>query len=80
MAEPDNLVLVYLRRMDEKLDCVVERLDNLMARLGSIKKQVLGARRDLIELRADFVRLEPRMDSPDTRVSRIERRLDLAEA
>jgi predicted nucleic acid-binding Zn-ribbon protein len=70
--EPDNIVLRYLRRIDERLDRVDTSLQNLIVRVGSVKEQVAG-------LRKDFVRLEVRVDQMDDCMKRMERRLDLTD-
>jgi phage shock protein A len=70
--EPDNIVLRYLRRIDERLDRVDTSLQNLIARIGSVEEQVAG-------LRKDFVRLEVRVDQMDDCMKRMERRLDLTD-
>jgi hypothetical protein len=44
--EPENLVLVYLRRLDEKADAVREDLREVKDRLGSLERQVAGTRVD----------------------------------
>ena len=64
--EPDGIVLVYLRRMDEKLDRVVDDLRDLEARVTSPEEGVVG--------------LQRRMDRMHLRIDRIEKRLDLTEA
>lgn len=70
--EPDNIVLRYLRRIDERLDRVDTSLQNLIARIGSVEEQVSG-------LRKDFVRLAVPFDQMDDRMKRMERRLDLTD-
>jgi len=64
--EPDNLVLRYLRRIDEKLDRVI-------AEVADLKHRVT-----LLEL--GFAGIHQRVDRVDLRLERIERRLDLVEA
>ena len=64
-AEPDNLVLVYLRRLDEKLDRVIDEVRDLKMRVTSLEEAVSGVNR--------------RMDRFEARLDRIERRLDLVE-
>jgi hypothetical protein len=78
--EPENFVLQYLRRMDTKLDRVVDELVNVKQRLGSLEGQVALMRRDFSQLREVFLRLEHRIDEMDGRMLRIERRLNLVGA
>jgi L-rhamnose isomerase len=64
MAEsPDNLVLVYLRRLDEKVDLVIDRLHEPTNRVGMLETQ--------------YASLSNRLDRIDVRLDRIERRLEL---
>ena len=40
MAEPDNLTLVYLRRLDAKMDAMSDNLNDLKARFTTLEIQV----------------------------------------
>ena len=42
--EPDNLVLVYLRRIDGKIDRLTEDVQDLKHRVTSLEGQVAGLR------------------------------------
>lgn len=53
--QPDSLVLVYLRRMDEKLDRALEWLDDLTHRVTSLELKVSL-------LHNDFARQSERID------------------
>jgi archaellum component FlaC len=64
--EPDNLVLKYLRRIDEKLDRVIDDVADLKVRTTAVEEALAGVNR--------------RLDRLEGRVERIERRLDLVEA
>lgn len=64
--EPDNIVLVMLRRIDAKLDRVGEDVHNLKVRMTSVEEGMAVMNRPVD-------RIEERLD-------RIERRLDLTEA
>jgi hypothetical protein len=71
--QPDNLILVYLRRRDEKLDRVIARLDDLSHRVTSpAMKTAL--------LHNDFARQSERIDRIEVRLEMIERRLDIVGA
>ncbi len=63
--EPDNLTLVYLRRLDEKIDRVGDDLRDLKVRMTAVEENLAGVQR--------------RIDRLDTRVERIEKRLDLVD-
>jgi hypothetical protein len=63
--EPDNIVLIYLRRIDEKLDRVVDDVRDLKVGVTGLEEGLAGVNR--------------RLDRADARLDRIERRLDLVE-
>jgi archaellum component FlaC len=63
--EPDNLILQYLRRFDQKLDRVVDEMLDVKVRLTAVEEGLAG--------------IDPRLDRLEIRVERIERRLDLVE-
>jgi cob(I)alamin adenosyltransferase len=61
--EPDNLVLAMLRRMDAKLDRVIDDLHDLKVRMTAVEEGLNVVQR--------------RIDRLEDRVERVERRLDL---
>ncbi|RXH14379.1 hypothetical protein [Bradyrhizobium guangzhouense] len=63
--EPDNIVLQYLRRFDERLDRVVDEMLDVKVPLTAVEEGLAGVNR--------------RLDRLEGRVERIERRLDLVE-
>jgi hypothetical protein len=63
--EPDNLVSLMLRRLDTKMDQVVDDLRHVKVRLTSVEE--------------GFNVVQRRIDRPADRVERIEKRLDLVE-
>jgi len=70
---PDNIVLVYLRRMDERLEQLAIDMREVKERLHILKQQ--GA-----SLHAQYASLSGRIDRIETRLDRIERRLELTPA
>lgn len=64
--EPDNLVLKYLRRLDEKFDRVIDDVHDLKVRMTSVEEGLVGVQR--------------RIDRMEVRLERIENRLDLVGA
>lgn len=64
--EPENLTLIYLRRIDEKVDRLIDDVADVKARLTAVEENLAGVHR--------------RIDRLEVRVERIERRLDLTEA
>ena len=63
--EPDNLVLRYLRRIDEKMDRQVDDLHDIKVGLTAVEEGLVGVQR--------------RVDRMENRLDRIERRFDLVE-
>ena len=63
--EQDNIVLVYLRRFDDKLDRIADDVRDIKVRLTSVEEGLAGVNR--------------RLDRIEMRVDRIERRLDLVD-
>jgi hypothetical protein len=71
--EPENLLLTYLRRIDEKVD-------RLRDDVRELKTGLNGVRRDLIALAETDARVELMVDRQSERLDKIERRLDLRDA
>ena len=72
-GQPDNLMLVYLRRLDGKMDRLSEDVADVKRRVTSLEAKV-------VLLHGDFATQSERLDRIEVRLDRIERRLDLAEA
>jgi chromosome segregation ATPase len=70
--EPDNLVLVYLRRFDSVLGEMRADIRNLALRVGALEQRFAA-------LEARFASLEEQMIHANQRLDRIERRLDLVD-
>lgn len=64
--QPDNIVLVYLRRIDEKVDRLSDDLRELRARIGVVAQGV--------------AQMSGRIDRLADRAERIERRLEFSPA
>ena len=65
MPEPDNVVLAYPRRIDEKVDRVIDDVRDIKVRVTNLEQGQAGIQR--------------RLDRVEARLDRIERRLDLVE-
>jgi archaellum component FlaC len=61
--DPQNITHVYLRRIDQKLDRVLDDVNDLKVRITSVEESLVGVQR--------------RVDRLEMRVERIEHRLDL---
>ena len=64
--DPDNLVLTLLRRVDSKLDRVIDDVQDLKVRMTAVEEGLAGVNRCL--------------DRIEIRVESFERRLDLVGA
>jgi archaellum component FlaC len=64
--EPENVVLVMLRRIDERTERMADDLQDLKVRVTSVEEGLVGVNR--------------RLDRLESRVERIERRLELTDA
>ena len=70
--EPDNLVLEMLRRLDQKVDRVVEDLQDLKLRVTGVEERLAGVEMSVAGVQRRIDRIEQRLD-------RIEKRLDLVD-
>jgi predicted nucleic acid-binding Zn-ribbon protein len=68
--EPNKPILVYLRRMDEKLDRLAASVTDLGRRVTSLETKV-------VLLHGDFAAQSERIDRIEVRLDRIEHRLDI---
>ncbi len=64
--EPDNLVLVLLRKMDGKLDRLAEDMRDVKVRMTHVEEGLAGVNR--------------RLDRLEVRVDRIDSRLELVDS
>jgi archaellum component FlaC len=64
-GEPDNVVLVLLRKIDERTERMAEDLQDIKVRVTSVEEGLAGVNR--------------RLDRLEGRVERIERRLELTD-
>jgi hypothetical protein len=65
MPEPDNVVLVYLRRIEEKVDRVIDDMRDIKFRVTNLEEGQAG--------------LQRRLNREEARLDRIVWRLDLVE-
>lgn len=73
MAEPVDLTLDYLRRLDGKLHDVRADLDEVRTALRSLEDRQLGGERSIGLVCLDMARRDRRSDALASRVKRIER-------
>ncbi|NQW00331.1 MAG: hypothetical protein HQ483_11580 [Rhodospirillales bacterium] len=69
----DALILEHLKSIQATLARHGEQLTTVIERIGSLERNVAA-------LHVDFANLSSRTDSVDTRLERVERRLDLIPA
>ena len=73
---PESLVLVFLRRLDGKVDRIAVDVQEVKTRMTSVEQQVAN----LAATQAShYAILSTRLDRVESRLDRIERRLDLVE-
>ena len=75
--EAEDLLLVYLRRIDGKVDGLGQDLQELKARVSAVELGQAAIRRDLAQLVETDARLQIGLDRLHADVGRIRRRLDL---
>ncbi len=63
--EPENMTLVILRRLDEKMDRLIDDVRDLKVRTTAVEENLAGVQR--------------RIDRVEARIERIEKRLDLVD-
>ena len=64
--QPENLMLIYLRRLDGKMDKLIDDMLEVKQRLGHLEGQ--------------YASISRRVDSLDIRLERVERRLEIVPA
>jgi predicted nucleic acid-binding Zn-ribbon protein len=78
--QPENQMLVFLRRLDTKMDRLADDFREVRDRLTSVELGLAGVRRDIGGLAEADARMQVRIDRLDGRLERIEKRLDLIDA
>jgi len=78
--EPENIVLVYLRRLDAKVDTVIQKQDETILRVTRIEAGLARVRQDQGSDAEYVAQLRAEVDRLGKEVDRINRRLDLTEA
>jgi phage shock protein A len=74
---PDNLILVYLRRMDAKIDTLTNDVGDLKRRMTALEIQ---AGQMIATEQTHYAAVTMRLDRVEDRLDRIERRLDVVPA
>ena len=70
--EPENVVRVLLRQMDQKIDRLGDDVGDLKVRMSAVESQIGN-------MQAQIGTINGRLDRVDGRRDRIEKRLDLVE-
>lgn len=73
----ENLILEHLRVIRGDVSKLVNAVDDLRIRIGSLEEHVAGMRRDMSLLHGDIAITHKRLDGLESRVERIEKRLEL---
>jgi len=77
--EPENLALVYLRRIDAKVDSLAGDLHEVRDRLTAVEIALAGIRRDIGGLAETDARLQASVDRLRDEMTRVNRRLDISD-
>lgn len=77
MEDPENLTLVYLRRLDAKMDKIINQVDGLTVRTAALEGGLATVIKQLGGLMETDAHLASRVDNMERRLDRIEHRLDL---
>ncbi|WP_036259808.1 hypothetical protein [Methylocapsa aurea] len=75
----DSLIFEYLRRLDMKLDRVIEDIGDLKIRMTAVEERLARTDAAIANLELSIAGVNRRIDRIDGRLDRIERRLDLVE-
>ncbi|MSP00178.1 MAG: hypothetical protein EXR07_03870 [Acetobacteraceae bacterium] len=75
-GDPENPMLVFLRRIDAKVDRLAEDMADVRQRLTSLEIQVAKA---AATEASHYAQIMLRLDRNEQRLDRIERRVDLVE-
>ena len=78
VAEPDDLVLEHLKRIQAELSAARERDEALLARMVAFETAMLSVKREVLTGEETDARLQAAVDGILRRIDRIERRLELA--
>ena len=79
VEEPESLTLVYLRRLDAKVDRLGVDMIEVKDRLTALEQGQVAIWRVLTDHAEADARLQVQVDRISGRLDRIERRLDIAE-
>ena len=60
--QPENITLVYLRRIDQKIDALREDMTEVKERLGHLEGQYAGLSRRVDRLSGDVEQIKRRLD------------------
>jgi predicted nuclease with TOPRIM domain len=77
--DPENLTLIYLRRIDAKVDGLAAELREVRDRLTAVEIGLAGIRRDIGGLAETDARLQASVDRLRDEMTRVNRRLDLSD-
>ena len=78
-GEPDNLVLVMLRRLDAKIDGIAEVQKDHSAQLAWIRDELINIRRDRVHDMETDAAIQKQVDRLRADVERLKRRLDITD-
>lgn len=75
--EPDNIVLVYLRRLDAEMDRAIGKISYFATQTSIVESGLASVRSDTAGLHHAYAAVESELDQIRTRLDRTDRRRDL---
>jgi hypothetical protein len=77
--EPENIVLVYLSRLDERVDFIAAEIGDIKTPVTDIEERIGQFDLRLVQVDISTVGINQRIDRVGAHLYRIERRLDVVE-
>lgn len=75
--EPENLTLVYLRRIDQRQERMEGTLAEIILRMNDQSRMIAGMRRDQAGDAETVMHLQAQLDQMREQIERLNRRLDI---
>jgi hypothetical protein len=69
---PDNILLIYMRRLDQKLDRLIDDVSDLKLRVSGVEAEIGRLRVDIAGVNSRLDRLEHRFDLLECRQDTVE--------
>ncbi len=77
--EPENLTLVFMRRLDGKMDALIHDVREVKVRQTETTRLLVSLRRDIVNEEETSARVQAEVDRLRNEIDRIKTRLDLTD-